>query len=97
MMAPSTPSELVILAGGINSRMESLRGTIYKAFLPIHGLSCIARQVIRAAAYGIRRVDVIVDEYDPALSVLATSGQTAAIEHALCQRGRQFPVLASDS
>jgi len=62
---------MVVLAGGDNSRMEGLRGTIYKAFLPIHGLSCIGRHVIRAAAYGIGRVDVIVDSYDPALDVLA--------------------------
>jgi NDP-sugar pyrophosphorylase family protein len=67
----SAPRQLVVLAGGDNSRMESLRGTIYKAFLPIHGLSCVARHALRASGFGILRVDVIVDVGDPVLRSLA--------------------------
>jgi NDP-sugar pyrophosphorylase family protein len=69
------PYEMVILAGGENTRMEALRGTIYKAFLPIHGLSCVARHIIRAAVFGIMRVDIIVDVQDPALAILANSAE----------------------
>lgn len=64
---------MAILAGGTNARMEALRGTIYKAFLPIHGISLVARHVLRAVAFGICSVDVIVDAYDPALAQLARS------------------------
>lgn len=65
------PRSMVLLAGGDNARMEALRGTIYKAFLPIHGMSLIARHVLRASAYGISAVNIIVDAFDPALPLLA--------------------------
>jgi NDP-sugar pyrophosphorylase family protein len=65
---------MVVLAGGENARLEALRGTIYKGFLPVHGISLVARHVLRAAAFGIEAVDVVVDEYDPALSRLASPG-----------------------
>jgi NDP-sugar pyrophosphorylase family protein len=67
------PRAMAILAGGTSARMEALRGTIYKAFLPIHGISLVARHVLRAVAFGICSVDVIVDAYDPALAQLARS------------------------
>lgn len=85
---------VVVLAGGSNTRMESLRGTIYKAFLPVHGMSFVARHVLRAQAYGIATVDVIVDEPDPVLNLLATPadevGHTKASEvRVLIHRGTQ--------
>jgi NDP-sugar pyrophosphorylase family protein len=64
---------MAILAGGANARLEALRGTIYKAFLPIHGMSLIARHIIRAVAFGIDSIDIIVDAFDPALPQLARS------------------------
>lgn len=67
------PATMVVLAGGDNARLEALRGTIYKAFLPVHGMSLVARHVLRAAVFGVERVDVIVDEDDPALLRLATA------------------------
>jgi NDP-sugar pyrophosphorylase family protein len=67
---------MAILAGGDNARMEILRGTIYKAFLPIHGASCVSRHILRASLYGVKHVDVIVDSMDPALRALAiTAGE----------------------
>lgn len=63
---------LVLLAGGQNARMESLRGTIYKGFLPIHGASLVARHALRAHAFGVPSVDVIVDEGDSVLSILSS-------------------------
>jgi NDP-sugar pyrophosphorylase family protein len=65
---------MLILAGGLNSRMGPLAGTIYKAFLPIQGLSCVARHVIRASAYGVTEIDALVDSNDPVLDLLATEG-----------------------
>ncbi len=56
---------MVILAGGQNSRLTVLSGTIYKPFLPINGMSFVARQVARAALAGIADVTVIVDTPDP--------------------------------
>jgi len=73
MCGPARPDRMLILAGGANARMGPLSGTIYKAFLPIHGLSCVARHVLRAAAYGITQVDVVVDAEDPVLHLLAGS------------------------
>jgi NDP-sugar pyrophosphorylase family protein len=90
---PAGPSRMVVLAGGDNSRMESLRGTIYKAFLPIHGLSCIARHVLRASAFGISNVDVIVDVGDPVLRSLAqgsfedSDDQSGTSVQVLCHAG----------
>jgi NDP-sugar pyrophosphorylase family protein len=70
---------MAVLAGGANTRMEWLRGTIYKAFLPVHGMSFIARHVLRAQAYGFERVDVIVDAADPVLELLACSPDEARL------------------
>lgn len=81
------PRTMAILAGGSNARMEALRGTIYKAFLPIHGLSCVARHIIRAAAFGIAHVTVMADVNDPALRLLAQPAeleggpQVEVVEH----------------
>jgi NDP-sugar pyrophosphorylase family protein len=69
---PGPMPVLVLLAGGENARMESLRGTIYKGFLPIHGVSLVARHALRAHAFGIPSVDVIVDERDGVLGVLSS-------------------------
>src|SRR5580698_4574245 len=71
------PRRMLILAGGLNSRMGPLAGTIYKAFLPIQGLSCVARHVIRAGAYGVTEIDALVDAQDPVLDLLATEGVPA--------------------
>lgn len=71
-------SAVIVLAGGENTRMGALQGTIYKAFLPIHGASLIARQTLRASGFGIPRVDVIVDELDPVLHLLAQPGADGA-------------------
>jgi NDP-sugar pyrophosphorylase family protein len=70
---------MAVLAGGANTRMEWLRGTIYKAFLPVHGMSFIARHVLRAQAYGFERVDVIVDAADPVLELLACTPDEARL------------------
>jgi NDP-sugar pyrophosphorylase family protein len=73
---------MAILAGGSNARMESLRGTIYKGFLPIHGMSLVARHVVRAASFGVRRVAVMVGAYDPALALLAQPAESGSEEAA---------------
>jgi NDP-sugar pyrophosphorylase family protein len=56
---------LAVVAGGLNSRLGSLRGALYKAFLPIEGSSLVARHVLRASMFGITDVSVITDEDDP--------------------------------
>lgn len=48
--------------------MGALRGTIYKAFLPIQGMSLIARHLTRLTASGVRRVSVVTDLPDPLIS-----------------------------
>lgn len=55
---------LAILAGGTNSRMRSLRDVVYKAFLPIEGVSLVARHVLRASMFGVDDVVVFTDEDD---------------------------------
>jgi NDP-sugar pyrophosphorylase family protein len=58
------PPPLAILAGGLNTRMRSLRETVYKGFLPIEEASLVARHLLRATLFGVRDVVVITDEDD---------------------------------
>jgi ADP-ribose pyrophosphatase YjhB (NUDIX family) len=56
---------LVILAGGTNQRLRPLSDTAYKAFLPIHGASIAARQILQAHFAGIEHVCLAIDAPDP--------------------------------
>lgn len=75
----SGPQGLVILAGGENSRLRPLSSTIYKAFLPIHGVSLVARQVMRATMFGIPTIIVVTDEPDVLLldSLVDTNAESS--------------------
>jgi NDP-sugar pyrophosphorylase family protein len=55
---------MAILCGGQNSRLGPLSGTIYKPFLPIQGMTTIARNVTRAVLAGIQDITVLMDMED---------------------------------
>jgi NDP-sugar pyrophosphorylase family protein len=81
---------LGILAGGTNSRLRSLRGSVYKAFLPIEGASLVARHALRASMFGVRDISVLVDDDDALVgSVVRTLADELApegctIRHTVC-------------
>lgn len=59
---------VVILAGGQNSRMQALSGTIYKPFLPLQGMTLVARHIMRTALAGSTDITVLIDSPDPLIS-----------------------------
>jgi hypothetical protein len=79
-MTSEQPATLVVLAGGSNTRLGPLRGTLYKPFLPIHGLSLLARHLARAELAGIGKAIVFVDHYDPLAAMLLEQSHGDSIE-----------------
>ncbi|GEM_PF-5744764 len=64
-MPPSDPApRLVLLCGGENTRLRSLRHTVYKPFLDIEDSTFVAQQVERARREGLEEVVVVTDAED---------------------------------
>lgn len=82
MTSRSGVGRMLIVAGGENSRLGVLRNTVYKPFLPIHGVSLVARHLFRAEIFGVDAADIVVDVHDPLLDVLARgdAGHTSSMK-----------------
>lgn len=55
----------IILSGGENTRLDVLRGTIYKPFLELRRTTLVARHVTRAVRAGHRMIRIVIDNDDP--------------------------------
>lgn len=55
----------IVLCGGDNTRLEVLRGTIYKPFLQLRDTTLVAKHVTRATMAGHTRIRIVVDSRDP--------------------------------
>ncbi|MFD6265389.1 sugar phosphate nucleotidyltransferase [Micromonospora chalcea] len=62
----------IILCGGDNTRLESLRGTIYKPFLRLNETTLVAKHAARAVMAGHGCVDVVIDSSDPLIEAFVT-------------------------
>jgi NDP-sugar pyrophosphorylase family protein len=63
----------IILCGGKNTRLDVLRGTIYKAFLHLRDTSLVARHIARASFAGHQIMRIVVEEYDPMIEASANT------------------------
>lgn len=59
----------IVLCGGENTRLDVLRGTIYKPFLHLRNTSLVARHIARATFAGHEIMRIVVDRYDPMIEV----------------------------
>jgi NDP-sugar pyrophosphorylase family protein len=87
-MSAAVPAgvSMVIFSGGKNSRLEALSGTIYKPFLPLHGISLIARHIFRAALAGVRDITIITDQADPLVARYVDEIRDGVNEATICLR-----------
>jgi NDP-sugar pyrophosphorylase family protein len=59
----------IVLCGGENTRLDVLRGTIYKPFLHLRDTSLVARHIARGTFAGHRVMRIVVDQYDPMIEL----------------------------
>jgi NDP-sugar pyrophosphorylase family protein len=69
--------DVVVLAGGENSRLEALSGTIFKPFLPLRRASLVARHLTRCALAGVDNVVVVSDCQDSLASQVVDAAKAA--------------------
>jgi NDP-sugar pyrophosphorylase family protein len=97
---------LVLISGGNNTRLGSLRGTIYKPFLEIQGTTIVAKYIERARREGVSQVVVVTDNDDPLVGRLLASVRESlpgiavtqtfvdgSVSHKIASVARQLPAL----